>query len=164
MSVNGSTIQSCWQCFISIASGMSLTGTSKTQRFSNAGVIPVAWVYSAEKLTTASRYQCSCLFWLKDQMRNLTTKCDTVWTLVILPQPIPIPSVLDKINNIWDSHLIWLRERERERERFKTCLRVLLLWTDTMAKATLRRITFNWGCLQVQRVSALSPRWERDSI
>ena len=26
-------------------------------------------------------------------------------------------------------------------------VRVLLLWTDTMTKATLRRITFNWGWL-----------------
>jgi hypothetical protein len=43
-------------------------------------------------------------------------------------------------------------------------VRVLLLWTDTITKATLIRTTFNWGCLQVQRFIPVSSRWEYGSI
>jgi hypothetical protein len=43
-------------------------------------------------------------------------------------------------------------------------VRVLLLRTDTMTKATLKRTTFNCGCLQVQRFNPLSSRWEHGSI
>jgi hypothetical protein len=42
-------------------------------------------------------------------------------------------------------------------------VRVLLLWIDTMTKATLTRTTFNW-ILQVQRFSPLSSLWEHSSI
>ena len=41
---------------------------------------------------------------------------------------------------------------------------VFLLWTDTITKATLIRTTLNWGCLQVQRFSPSSSRWEQGSI
>lgn len=34
------------------------------------------------------------------------------------------------------------------------CLRVLLLWTDTMTKATLIRSTFNWGWLRGPEVQS----------
>jgi hypothetical protein len=43
-------------------------------------------------------------------------------------------------------------------------VRGLLLWTDTITKATLIRTTFNWGWLTVQRISPLSSRWEHSSI
>jgi hypothetical protein len=35
------------------------------------------------------------------------------------------------------------------------CLRVLLLWTDTLTKATLIRTTFNWGWLTVAEVQSI---------
>ena len=38
---------------------------------------------------------------------------------------------------------------------FGGCLRVLLLWTDTMTKATLIRTTFNWGWLPDSKVQSI---------
>jgi hypothetical protein len=46
---------------------------------------------------------------------------------------------------------------------FMGCLRVLLLWTDTMTKATLIRTTFNWGWLtgsQVQSIILKAGTWQ----
>jgi hypothetical protein len=42
-------------------------------------------------------------------------------------------------------------------------VRVLLLWTDTMTKASLIKPTFNWGWLTGSEVQ-LSSRWEYGSI
>ena len=41
---------------------------------------------------------------------------------------------------------------------------ILLLETDTMAKATLITTTFNWGWLTGSEFSPLSSRWAHDSI
>jgi hypothetical protein len=42
-------------------------------------------------------------------------------------------------------------------------LRVLLLWTDTMTRATLTRTTFNWGwltCSEVQSIIIKAETWQ----
>jgi hypothetical protein len=38
---------------------------------------------------------------------------------------------------------------------FVPCLRVLLLWTDTMTKAALIRTTFHWGWLTGSEVQSI---------
>ena len=43
-------------------------------------------------------------------------------------------------------------------------VRVLLLWTNTVTKATLIKTTFNWGWLTSSEFSPLSFMWEHSSI
>ena len=44
------------------------------------------------------------------------------------------------------------------------CLRVLLLWTDTMTEATLLRTTFNWGWLTCLEAQSIMIKAEHGSI
>ena len=46
---------------------------------------------------------------------------------------------------------------QKQSSKVKVCVlvRVLLLWTDTMTKATLIRTTFNWGCLIGSEVQSI---------
>lgn len=47
---------------------------------------------------------------------------------------------------------------------FVICIKVFLLWIDTMTKASLVRTVFNWGCLKIQNLCPLSSRQEHGGI
>jgi hypothetical protein len=53
------------------------------------------------------------------------------------------------------SHPIWILGNELQSSKRTVLVRVLLLWTDTMTKATLIRTTFNWGWLTASEVQSI---------
>jgi hypothetical protein len=63
-----------------------------------------------------------------------------------------IPNLYQKRNHHLETHIVSSTPNQWN----KICLRVLLLWTDTMTNTSLWK-TFNWvGLLQVQRFNSVS--------